>query len=121
MSSSSSNPPEQDLKKMFQQLTVERTEPDQIEDNPVVPQEIADENIKKIQIMQDKFNSVIAAGETLQEVLDAKLKHREVKIDPNKDSQVLQAIRNVFGKNTTVITYDMFKKCLQLKSELTKG
>ena len=65
----------------------------------------------------DKLNNFLAAAKEMQVVLDGKLQDYVVKVDVNKNPHVRDAIRRLFGIDSNVITYDMFKKVLEMRSQ----
>ena len=68
----------------------------------------------------EKLNNFLAAAKEMQVVLDEKLQDYVVKVDVNKNPHVRDAIRRLFGVDSNVITYDMFKKALEMRSQYLK-
>lgn len=101
--------------------TVQYVEPAQVR-TVIEPQvtELSTEISEKqrIEIAIENFQQFIKAAEEMQKVVGERLKNRTVRVDPKTNPDVREAIRRLFGINSDEITYDMFKKCLELRSAL---
>jgi hypothetical protein len=112
-----------DLERLSEQLDVTREEPKQLSVEAKSAEEVkAEAKAAKARIQEtiDKFGEVIKAGEQMKILLKKKLENRTVRVDPNKNPAVRDAIRRVFGINSDTITYDMFEKALEIRSKLSK-
>jgi len=107
------------VSKITESLTVEREEPEQLWSNlESSEQAFFVEEKERISLAIQKFKDFLDAAEQIKEVLEVRLQHRKVIVDPTKRPDVIESIRRLFGKNTNVITYEMFKEALELRSKL---
>jgi len=110
-----------DKELLSQHLTAEREKPETISrpretkkeepDKEVSPKERIDESKKK-------YENWIKAAEQMKVILADKLQNRKVKVDPAKDPSIRDAIRRVFGVDSDTITYEMFQKALEIRSDI---
>lgn len=108
-----------DRDKLGENLTVQRTEPDQLEVPVVVKHEI--EEIvpeDRLRETKEKFEKWVDAAQQMQSIIGEKLKDRKVQIPVSKDLAVRDAIARLFGVESDTVTYDMFKYCLELRSKI---
>ncbi len=113
---------EQDKSTLYSTLIAEREEPDQVfiepekvsaEKEPLTDQQWILESI-------DKWKKWLTAAKKLKETLGLKLKDRKVRVDPSVNPTVRDAIRRLFGIDSDTITYEMFQKCLEIRSKITQ-
>jgi hypothetical protein len=114
----------QDKISLQEQISVTREEPEQLEldKSPFADSDAVtvDEKVLIEQAIQ-RFTNVIKATQQMQNVLGQKLKDRTVKVNPSADASVRDSIRRVFNiESDGTITYDMFKKCLEWRSQITQ-
>lgn len=66
-----------------------------------------------------QYNGIIEQAETLLQTVDKV--GQEVAVTPTEEDNnaLLQAVRRVFHKNTTTITYDMYRAALEMRAQLT--
>lgn len=117
-----------DILKLQENLEVVRDKPEQLKvvpDPTLVQAKSADQEDGSVQQIDDlikRFQNFIAAAEETQDMLGARLKDHTVTVDPRLTPQVRDAIRRLFGINSTTITYEMFRQVLRWRSEmLTQG
>jgi hypothetical protein len=59
---------------------------------------------------------------TLADEVDTLIKQRskdvQIQFDADIDITLRDSIRRVFGLDTNIVTYDMYKKCLELREQL---
>jgi len=112
-----------DLDILNEDLDLKWQEPEQItvpmvkkEQNTTEPP--IDPKVRIEQKIKD-FEEYIKAADYMQDVvLKERLKNRVVRVPTKKDPSIREAIRRLFGVDSDQITYDMFKKCLEIRSQL---
>jgi hypothetical protein len=112
--------PENDLAKLSEELGVLREEPEQLQVEPVL-RGPAEEQPTEQQRIEDAVNNLqewLVAAAQMQKVLGEKLKNRRITIDPKRNPAVRDAIRRLFGEDSSTITYDMYKQALEWRSKL---
>lgn len=112
-----------DLKKLSESLGVIREEPGQLPFTKEIAGEQKEEaEVAKARIQENinKFKEIITACEQMKVLLKKKLENRTVKVDSVKNPAVRNAIRRTFGIDSDTITYAMFEKALEIRSELSK-
>jgi len=110
----------EDLSRLTEDLTIEREEPGQLLVSPIVTGATKEEQTEKQRVenaIENLQNWMLAAAE-MQKVLGEKLKNRTVTIDSKTNPAVRDAIRRLFGTDSSTITYDMYKKALEWRSKL---
>ena len=117
--SSELDQPDKDL--LGNDLFIDREEPDQIT-SVVSPEDVLPEVTEQQRVEKaiEKFDEWLIAADKMAQVLGNKLDNRQVKVDATKNPAVRAAIRRLFGVDSDTITYDMFKKALELRSDLEK-
>lgn len=103
-------------------LAIERVEPEQIEvvvEGKDDLKEVVSEQ-ERLQNAIQNFQNVLQAAQEMQKLLAHKLKDYTVRVDPNKDPSVRDAIRRTFGKDSDTVTHDMFRQCLEWRSQMIK-
>ena len=116
--------PGSDLAKLQENLDVVREKPEQL----IVAPDVSDAQIKppltenlnqqKINALITRFQNFIGAAEELQDILGEQLKDYTVTVDPRLDPSVRDAIRRLFGQNSSTITYEMFRQVLRWRSQM---
>jgi hypothetical protein len=74
----------------------------------------------KLEQRIDKFQKWLEAAKEIEVVLDKRLKSRAVKAKPN-DIQLRQAIRRTFNVDSDVVTFEMFKEALKIRSQILEA
>lgn len=112
--------PEGDLTKLSEELGVFREEPEQLQVEPV-SREPAEEQPTEQQRIEDAVNDLqewLVAAAQMQKVLGEKLKDRRVTVDPKRNPAVRDAVRRLFGEDSSTVTYEMYKQALEWRSKL---
>lgn len=112
-----------DTQKLGESLGIIREEPKQISVRPEAERkEKEQEQAAKVRIQEtiDKFKEILKAGEQMKILLRKKLGNRTIRVNAAENPAVRDAIRRVFGIDSDIITYDMFEKALETRSELSK-
>lgn len=60
-----------------------------------------------------QYKKIVETSDQVAEILDERCKGFTFKFEPKKMPALAQAIRKVFGKDTSEITYDMYKQVLE--------
>lgn len=68
----------------------------------------------------DQYNNIIALAEEVETLVEDRAKSVEIKFDPDEDISLRDSIRRVFGIDTDIVTYDMYKQCLELREQLAE-
>jgi hypothetical protein len=113
---------QQDLDKFTEDLAIEREEPEQLKVVPVSDAQ-ASEKVTEQAMVEDAITNLqewLVAAAQMQTILGEKLKDRRVTVDPKRNPAVRDAIRRLFGEDSNTITYDMYKKALEWRSEVLK-
>jgi hypothetical protein len=112
--------PDDDLAKLSEGLSVLREEPEQLPQEPI-SREPAEEVPTEQQRIENRVNELqewLIAAAQMQKVLGEKLKDRRVTVDPKVNPAPRDAIRRLFGEDSSTITYEMYKKALEWRSKL---
>ena len=112
--------PQQDQLKLTEGLAITREEPEQLLVEPVsrgAVEEKPTEQQRAEKSIGDMEEWLIAAAQ-MQKVLGEKLKNRTVTVDPKRNPAVREAIRRLFGEDSGTITYEMYKKALEWRTQL---
>lgn len=67
-----------------------------------------------------QYKKIVDTSDQIAEILDKRCNNYIFKFDPTKMPALAQAIRKVFGKDTTEITYDMYKQVLEEQIALSE-
>lgn len=110
----------EDLVKLNENTTVIREEPKQKDIVREKSESQAEEQDGQERIRQtiEKFQNFLQAADDMKELLGEKLKDYTVTVPVNEAPEVRDAIRRLFGQNSNTITYEMFERCLQWRSEV---
>lgn len=110
-----------DLDKLSETLDIHYQEPKQLKivtpaGNAEVSEEVSSED--KLRETKEKFEKWIKAAEQMKDIIGKKLKNRQVQVPVSKDLSVRDAIGRIFNIDSDTVTYDMFKYCLELRSQI---
>jgi len=106
------------------QIVIQRDEPESVSQPFVPPKEPAFDDIAGKQRIQDaikKLQDYLAAAEQMKTLLGDRIKNRVVPLNAQEDLPIKQAIARIFGVDSDKITFEMFKKCLEIRSQLFGG
>lgn len=111
-----------DLQVLNEDLSLDWQEPEQMK-VPVNQRDIIlqqeQSNKARLDEAIKNFEELIKAIQYMQDIaIKAKLQDRTVRVPAKKNPTVRDAIRRMFGIDSEIVTYDMFKKCLELRSQL---
>jgi hypothetical protein len=109
-----------DLNALNEGLEVARIEPKKVV-RPVTPvQESVEEQapLDRLIAGKKKFEDWLKAAEQMKKILGKKLQKRQVRVPVAKSLVVRDAIRRVFATDSDTITYEMFQKALEIRSDL---
>lgn len=113
---------QQDLNDLIEDLAVNREEPEQLRMAPISlgsSEEVPTQQQQTTEAVENLQEWLIAAAQ-MQIVLGEKLKNRQVKVNPKINPGVKDAIARLFGIDSSTVTYDMYKKALEWRSQLLK-
>ena len=113
---------QQDLNDLTGDLAVLREEPEQLKVEPV-SRKSSEEAPTNQQRTEDAISSLkewLLAAAQMQIVLGEKLKNRRVTVSASLNPSVRDAIGRLFNIDSTTVTYDMYKKALEWRSQLLK-
>jgi hypothetical protein len=74
----------------------------------------------KVQTLIDEYGNIVTLADEIATIIETRAKDVKVTFNPDQDITLRDSIRRVFGLDTDVVTYAMYKECLQLKEELAK-
>jgi hypothetical protein len=66
----------------------------------------------------DQYNSMITLADEVDTLIKQRSKDVQIQFDADIDITLRDSIRRVFGLDTNIVTYDMYKKCLELREQL---
>lgn len=106
-------------------LKKNREEPksESVKGNPITPDSARlDIDAKNVELdkMIDQYNDIISLAEEVEILIEQRAKDVEVKFDADIDITLRDSIRRVFGIDTNIVTYDMYKKSLELREQLAE-
>ncbi len=109
-----------DFNLFSENLNVLREEPEQLLVEPISrePAEEVPSEQQRTEDMVIKLQEFILAAAQMQQVLGEKLKKRRITVDPKFNPAARDAIRRLFGEDSSTITYDMYKQALEWRSKL---
>ncbi len=113
---------QQDLNDLTEDLAVNREEPEQLRVDPI-SRKSSEEVPTQQQRTEDAVNNLeewLVAAAQMQMVLGEKLKNRRVTVDAKINPAVKDALGRLFGVDSSTVTYDMYKKALEWRSQLLK-
>jgi predicted nuclease with TOPRIM domain len=79
-----------------------------------------EENVKKVNGVRDQANEVLNKIEEIKADIDERCSHLEVKTTEVAGSALAQAMWRVFREKTTTVTYDHYKKAIELREQLAR-
>lgn len=85
--------------------------------------EVASEKVEEdsnINHYLSQYKKIVDTSDQVAEILDERCKDFTFKFEPKKMPALAQAIRKVFGKDTSEITYDMYKQVLDEQIALSE-
>ena len=105
---------------LSESLGVVRTEPDKVVIMaPKVPEKPKEEDpFERLKESREKYEKWLKAAGQMKQLLAHKMKDRKVKVPVSENLAVRDAIRRIFGKDTAVITHEMFAQALKIRSEI---
>lgn len=106
------------------QIIIQRDEPESVSQPFAPPKEPVFDDVAGKQRIQDaikKLQDYLVAAEQMKTLLGDRIKNRTVPINDQEDLPLKQAIARIFGIDADKITFDMFKKCLEIRSQLFGG
>lgn len=106
---------------LFENLDIAFEEREQIfqevPPTPVDPAETARENLQNI---REQAEEVLSRVEELKQKVDRKGKRFSVSTNQPRGSSLYKAMVRLFGKRTTEVTYDDYKRALEMRTQLSK-
>ena len=85
---------------------------------PSVSPEDEVDHMQRLVETREKFAKFVRAAGQMQLIMFEKLKDYKVSINPDTNPALLEALRRFTGKDTNVITVDIFKAALARRSEI---
>jgi len=74
----------------------------------------------KVQDLIDEYGNIITLADEIATIIETRSKDVKVSFNPDQDITLRDSIRRVFGLDTDVVEYWMYKECLELKEGLAK-
>jgi hypothetical protein len=98
---------------------INRIEPDQVYQQapPVIPPEMIKPS-EKIEEVRGRAQQCLIEIKRLEDLIDGRCTRFSVTTE--KNSRLFQAMFRVFGEKTTTVTYNHYKKALELREQLAK-
>jgi hypothetical protein len=108
---------------LIDDLAISYEEPKQVSAPPTIKSQAqveaeAVDPKQRIEDAKKKFEELIAAQKATQTLLDKKLETYAVNVDPARNPTVRDAIRRIFGADTSIVSNEMYRKSRDLLTQL---
>jgi hypothetical protein len=70
--------------------------------------------------MIDQYDTIISLAEEVEKIVEQRGENVQVKFDADENITLRDSIRRVFGIDTDIVTYEMYKTCLELREQLAE-
>ena len=74
----------------------------------------------RVEKVINQYNNIITLADEIAAIIEKRSKDVEVSFNPDENITLRDSIRRVFGIDTDIVTYKMYKKCLELREQLAE-
>lgn len=87
---------------------------------PPVTEEIPETTSQRLQKTRDRADGLLKEINRLKNEVDSRCSKFKVTSSDGKGSRLFQAMVRVFGERTTTVTYDHYKRAIELRQKLVE-
>lgn len=79
-----------------------------------------DSRAERVDKIISQYENIATLAQEIGKIIELRSKDVKVSFKPEEDITLRDSIRRIFGLDTNIVTYGMYKKCLELKEQLAE-